>query len=62
MANNNGGGNAAKIGRNKKDCERYEREGRLEKNKRASLAKHLKRMGLPATYRGGYTSPGGPAH
>jgi len=58
----NGGGKNKKYGRNKKDCTRYQIENRLEKNKRKALARHLKRHGLPASYLGCYTAPGGPAH
>ena len=52
------GGKNAKYGRNKLDAARYERENRLVKNKAKSLARHLKRMGLPDSYRKGYTPPG----
>lgn len=58
----NGGGKNKKYGRNARDAERYARENRLEKNKKKSLARHLKRMGLDPKYLGGYTAPGGPAH
>jgi len=57
----NGGGKNKKYGRNKLFADRYKREGRYEKNKAKSLARHLKRMGLPPSYRGCYTPPGGPA-
>jgi hypothetical protein len=58
----NGGGKNKKYGRNKPFATRYKMEGRYEKNKRKSLARHLKRMGLPANYLGGYMDPGGKPH
>lgn len=55
-------GKNRKYGRNKKNAQLYELNKTLEKNKKKSLARHLKRMGLDSKYLGGYTSPGGPAH
>jgi hypothetical protein len=51
MASSNGGGNARKIGRNKRDCERYTQQGRLAKNKARTLARHLKRVAQAAEKR-----------
>ncbi len=38
------GGNARKIGRNQRDCDRYAQQGRLAKNKARTLARHLNRI------------------
>jgi hypothetical protein len=62
MADTKKSGKNRKIGRNKKDATLYAQQNRLEKNKKKSLARHLKRMGLDPKYLGGYTAPGGPAH
>jgi hypothetical protein len=62
MADSKKSGKNRKIGRNKKDATLYAQQNRLEKNKKKSLARHLKRMGLDPEYLDGYTAPGGPAH
>lgn len=61
-SNSQQGGKNRKYDRNRQSCERYEREGRLAKNKARSLKRHLKRMGLPESYLGSYTTPGGKPH
>jgi len=41
MATHKGGKKSRKIGRDKKDCERYRARGIREKNKRRKLTRHV---------------------
>ena len=58
----NGGGKNKKYGRNKVSAARYEREGRLEKNKARNHMRRNRRMGLPENYMKNLTPAGGAPH
>lgn len=47
-----------KYGRNKKDAQRYQIEGRLDKNRKARMARHAKRMAANAARRAFYKRHG----